>query len=88
MKGGFTTSKWPSVHINFLLIGKSNPLLKKNIKYWFIVLIETKVAYTINKLTQKTNCLQCNELFAIGCSLMSLVIKEDVQVVNIIVETW
>jgi hypothetical protein len=88
MKGGFTTSKWPSVHINFLLLGKSNPLLKKIIKYWFIVLIEIKVAYTINKLRQKTNYLQCNELFAIGCSIMSLVIKGDIQVVNKTIETW
>lgn len=63
-------------------------MLKKIIKYWFIVLIEIKVPYTINKLAQKTNYLQCNELFAIGCFKMSLVIKEDIQVVNIIVETW
>jgi len=68
----------------FNIVNKLKPLItKKDTKYRFAIPIEIRVACVIHKLFHGSNMLTCNELFAIGTSIVGLVIHEVVRVVNI-----
>jgi len=68
----------------FNIVNKLKPLItKKDIMYRFAIPIEVRVACVIHKLSHGSNMLTCNELFAIGTSMVGLVIHEVVKVVNI-----
>jgi hypothetical protein len=46
----------------FNIINKLRPLITKiYMKYWFVILVEVKVAYVICKLSHGSNLLTCNE---------------------------
>jgi hypothetical protein len=65
----------------FNIVNKLKPLItKKDTLYRFTIPIEVKVACVIHKLS---HVLTSNELFAIGTSIVGLVIHEVVKVVNI-----
>jgi hypothetical protein len=43
-------------------INKLKPLIaKKDMKYWFVILVEVKVDYVIYKLSHGPNLLTCSE---------------------------
>jgi len=68
----------------FNIVNKLKPLItKKDTMYRFAIPIEVRVACVIHKLSHGSNMLTCNELFAIGTSIVGLVIHEVVKVVNI-----
>jgi hypothetical protein len=59
-------------------------LMKQDTHYQSIIPIEIWVSCAIYKLAHRVNFLICNELFAISKSIMSLMLHEFVEVVNII----
>ncbi len=49
------------------------------------------MACAFYKLTQRTNVLVCSELFGVGRSIISLVVRKVIRVINIIFKrmiTW
>jgi hypothetical protein len=58
------------------------PIEKQNTKYPVAVPIEVRVCCCLYKLAHGANFLSCSEKFAIGRSIMSLVIREVVSAIN------
>ncbi len=56
-------------------------------KYWKEVPIETHVACSIYKLVQGVNLLVCSELFAIGNSIIFVILHEFMYVVIVVYRT-
>jgi len=59
-------------------------LMKQDTHYQIIIPIEIWVSCVIYKLAHRVNILICSELFAISKSIMSLMLHEIMEAVNII----
>jgi hypothetical protein len=55
---------------------------KKDTKYRWTIRVSIKVVCSFYKLGHASKYLQCNELFAIGKSIVHLVLRKFVHVVN------
>jgi hypothetical protein len=55
---------------------------KQNTKYRLAIPMEVRVCCCLYKLAQGANFLACSKKFAIGCSTVSLVIREVVSAIN------
>ena len=56
---------------------------KKNTKYRLAILVLVRIACTLFKLTHGCSLFICSEMFAIGRSTVSLVLREVVQAINV-----
>lgn len=55
---------------------------KKNTKFWLVVSILVRIAYTLFKLMHAKNYTICSEMFTIGWSIVSKILKEVVHAIN------
>lgn len=55
---------------------------KKDIKYQSTILVGIEVTYSLYKITHGTSYFQCNEMFAIGKSFVTMVLHKKTIVVT------
>jgi hypothetical protein len=73
----------------FDIVNKLRPsIMKKNTKYWFVILVELRVACVIHKKIHGSNLLTCSELFSIGKSIVRFVFLEVVKTKNIMFKSF